>query len=163
MCANAQLDVKILDGNDKLTHLYTGMPTYDLFKALAEYLEPKAVDMIAWNSGQRKELDTKGKQGGSRCFRSMSVANQLFSVLIRLRLGLLVADVCVRFKISEGTYNRLFTTWICFLAKELKLLFSFPSCKQVDEWMLDPLRSTSPTQEQLLTVMRSNANGHQVL
>ena len=38
LCANAQLDVKILDGNDKLTRLYTGLPTYGLFKALAEYL-----------------------------------------------------------------------------------------------------------------------------
>ena len=81
LCANAQLDVKILDGNDKLTRLYTGLPTYDLFKALAEYLESKAVDMIAWNSGQTKELDTKGKQGGSCCFRSMSVANKLFLCL----------------------------------------------------------------------------------
>ena len=135
MCANPQLDIKILDGNDKLTRLYTGLPTYGTFKAFSEYLEPKAMDMIAWSSGQTKELDTKGKQGGSRCFRGMSVANQLFSVLIRLRLGLLVADVCVRFKISEGTYSRLFTTWVCLLAKELKLLFPFPSHKQVDEWM----------------------------
>lgn len=122
-------------GNDKLTRLYTGMPTSDSFMALVEYLEPKAQDMIAWNSSQTKELDLNGKQGGTRCFRGMSVANQLFSVLIRLRLGLLVADVCVRFGISEGTYSRLFTTWICFLSKELKLLFPFPSRKQIDEWM----------------------------
>ena len=40
----------------------------------------------------------------------MSVANQLFSVVIRLRLGLLVADVCVRYGVSEGTYSRVFTT-----------------------------------------------------
>ena len=57
----------------------------------------------------------------------MSVANQPFSVQIRLRLGLLVADVCVRFGVNEGTYSRLFTTWICFLSKELKLLFPFPT------------------------------------
>ena len=66
----------------------------------------------------------------------MSIANQLFSVLIRLRLiGLLVADVCVHFKISESMYCRLFTTWIYFLSKELCLLFPFPTRQQVDNWM----------------------------
>ena len=72
-----------------------------------------------------KELDSKGRQGGSWCFHSMSVANQLFSVLIHFRLGLLVADVSVRFGVSEDTYSHLFTTWICFLSKELKLLISY--------------------------------------
>lgn len=122
LCANGQLDVKILARNDKLTHLYTGSPTYDVFIALVEYLEPKVRDMIAWNSSKTKELDSQGKQGGSQCFHGMSVANQLFSVLIYLRLGsLVVVDVCVHFGVSEGTYSRLFTTWICFLSKELKL------------------------------------------
>ena len=110
LCACVQLDVKILASNDKLTRLYKDLPTYDAFMALVAYLEPKARDMVAWNSSHTKELDLKGRQGGSRCFHSMSVANQLFSVVICLRLGLLVADVCVHFGISEGTYSRLFTT-----------------------------------------------------
>ena len=135
MKARAELQVEILVGDDKLTQLYTSLPMYNSFKELVEYLEPKAVDMIAWNSSQTKELYLKGKQGGSRCFHGMFVANQLFCVLIRLRLGLSVGDVCVRFKISEGTCSCLFTTWICFLAKELRLLFSFPSRKQIDDWM----------------------------
>ena len=91
--------------------------------------------MIAWNSSKTKELNSSGKQSGLRCFSGMSIANQLFSVLIRLRLGLLVADVCVHFKISESMYCRLFTTWICFLSKELRLLFPFPTHQQVDNWM----------------------------
>ena len=63
------------------------------------------------------------------------MANQLLSVLVRLRLGLVAADVCVCFKLSEGTYSCLFTSWICFLSKELRLLFPFPSRAQVDECM----------------------------
>ena len=65
----------------------------------------------------------------------MSVANQLFSVIICLRLGLLVADVCECFGVSEGTYNCLFTTWICFVSEELKLLFSLLTCRKIDELM----------------------------
>ena len=129
------LDVTVLKDHNKLTRLYTGMPTYDSFLAIVDYLEPKAKEMIAWNSSKTKELDISGKQSGPRCFSGMSIANQLFSVLIRLRLGLLAADVCVRFKISESMYCRLFTTWICFLSKELRLLFPFPTSQQVDNWM----------------------------
>ena len=129
------LDVAVLKGNDKLVHLYTGLPMYDSFMAFVEYSEPKASEMISWNCRKTKELTVKGKQSGSRCFSSMSIANQLFSVLIRLRLGLLVANVCFRFKISEGLYSRLFSTWVCFLSKELRLLFPFPSREQINSWM----------------------------
>ena len=38
-----------------------------MHQGTGEYLELKAVDMIAWNSSRTKELDLKGKQGGS-CF-----------------------------------------------------------------------------------------------
>ena len=65
----------------------------------------------------------------------MSVGNQLFAVLIRLRRGLESLDVCIRFKISETTYSRMFTTWILFLSKELRALFPFPSRQQVVQWM----------------------------
>ena len=41
----AEFDVKILANNDKLTHLYTGLPMYSSFVALVDYFE-KA--MVAW-------------------------------------------------------------------------------------------------------------------
>ena len=41
----------ILKGNDKRTWFYTGMPTYDLFAALVD-LEPKALQLTAWRSGE---------------------------------------------------------------------------------------------------------------
>ena len=127
----AQLDASMLD--DKLACLYTGFPTLNSFTAFVNYLEPKARNMVVWNSKRTKEFDVQGKQGRSQCFQDISVANQLLSVFVRLRLGLVAADVCVCFKLSEVTYSRLFTTWICFLSKELRLLFPFPSRAQVDE------------------------------
>ena len=147
MSTGTALDVTILKNNNKLTRFYTGMPSYDSFLAIVDYLEPKAKEMIGWNSSKTKELNISGKQCVPRCFSSMSIANQLFSVLIRLRLGLLAADVSMRFKISESTYCRLFTTWICFLSKELRLLFLFPTRQQVDDWMPRSFISTFPIHE----------------
>jgi len=129
--AAAEFDVRVLADDDKRTCFYTGLPTYSLFMSLVEYLEPKAKSMIPWNSGRTQE----DRGTSSRAFNSISVANQLFSVLIRLRLGLVVADVCFRFNFSDATYSRLFSTWICFLSKELRLLFPFPTRKQIDDWM----------------------------
>ena len=125
-----QLDVSML--NEKLAQLYTSFPTLTSFLA---FVEPKARNMVVWNSSKTKELNVQGKQGGNRSFHGISLANQLLYVLIPLRLELVAADVCARFKLSEGTYSRLFTTWICFLSKEPRLLFPFPSREQVDEWM----------------------------
>ena len=73
----------------------------------------------------------------------MSVANQLFSVVICLRLGLLVADVCVHFGVSEGTYSCLFTTWIYFLLKSSNF-FPFPTRRQIDEWKQRSLKKNFP-------------------
>ena len=104
----------VLKGSGKLTRFYTGLPTYDVFLALVEYLEPKALQLRAWRSS---ETNTSSNTDGlcqrgstSRCFTNLSVGNQLFAVLIRLRRGLESLDVCTRFKISETTYSRMFTT-----------------------------------------------------
>ena len=129
----------VLEGNDKVTRFYTGLPTYGMFLALVEYLEPKALQLRAWRSSETSTsnaVDGLCQRGSSsRCFTSLSVANQLFAVLIRLRRGLDSLDVCIRFKISETTYSRMFTTWILFLSKELRALFPFPSRQQVVQWM----------------------------
>ena len=129
----------VLMGNDKITRFYTGMPTYDTFLALVEYLEPKALQLRSWRSGETSTSNTMdgSHQKGSFSLTSLSIANQLFAVLIRLRRGLDSLDVCIyiRFKISETTYSRMFTTWILFLLKELRILFPFPSRKQTVQWM----------------------------
>ena len=42
----------VLKGNDRLTRFHTGMPSYDLYLALAEYLKPKALQLRAWRSSE---------------------------------------------------------------------------------------------------------------
>ena len=107
----------VLEGNDKLTRFYTGMPTYESFMAFSNYLEPKALHLQAWRGSETSDdrsTESSLQRKPFRCFSSLSVCNQMFAVLIRLRRGLESLDVCTRFKISEATYSRMFTTWIIF-------------------------------------------------
>ena len=54
---------------------------------------------------------------------------------MHLRLSVPTLDISTRLDISEATYSRLFATWIPFLAKELNLLFPFPSQALTDSWV----------------------------
>ena len=86
----------VLKGNDKVTRFYTRMPTYGTFLALVEYLEPKALQLRAWRSSETSTsnaMDVSCQRGSSSRFTSLSVANQLFAVLIQLRRGLDSLDV----------------------------------------------------------------------
>ena len=127
-----EFDVQMLKDNNKLTRFYTGLPTYDIFLGLVDYLKPIVKVMRSWKGSS---TNMEEKQHGLQCFSNLSVANQLFSILIRLRLGLLITDVSTRFKIPEATYSHMFTTWICLLSKELHQMFPFPSREQVSQWM----------------------------
>ena len=74
----------------------------------------------------------------------MSLQDQLFAVLVRIRLGLSGADAAARFHMPEASYSRLFTTWIIFLEKELTLLFPWPSRARIQFFMPAQFRRKFP-------------------
>ena len=87
------------------------------------FLRPKAEQKKYWSGPSTdKSSDRKRASTGSLDF-----INQLFAVLVRLRIGLLTSDIAERFQISEGTFSKYFSTWICLLWQELKCLNPFPS------------------------------------
>ena len=69
--------------DNKNFHFYTGLPSYGHFEALLEYLDPGAegenVKQCYYHS------KTTGLKSG--CIHKLSVEDELFSVLIRLKLG----------------------------------------------------------------------------
>ena len=50
----------VLEGNDKLTHYYTGLPTYDSFAAFVQYLAPKVVALTPWNGSNTRDIPQSG-------------------------------------------------------------------------------------------------------
>ena len=51
---------------------------------------------------------------------------ELFMVLVGLRVGLTVTDLSLRFGISEFSVSKIFTSWINLLYFHLKDLFEMP-------------------------------------
>jgi hypothetical protein len=108
---------------------YTGLPNYYSLLAFHEYLEPKVDKLQYWRKrnlpdSQPYQADDKKKPGPQR---HVSSINELFMVLIRIRVGLFVQDIADRFGISKGHFSKIVCTWINFLYFELKHLFPFPS------------------------------------
>ncbi|CAG2195836.1 unnamed protein product [Mytilus edulis] len=136
--------------NDENVQFYTGLPNIATFNALLEYLRPKAERLTYWRG---KQTSTTGHIGNRGRVRSLSIDNEFFAVLVRLRLGLLVEDIAARFAISKTHFSKLFNTWIRFLRLELELLFPFPSREQVNEHMPPSFAKLSDKHGPLINIL----------
>lgn len=120
------------DDARKFKH-YTGLPNYEVFCVLCEYLKPKALRLRWWRGSETMQALCKpckeSKKSKTACQRQarckLSVEEQFFLVLVRLRTSASVLDLSHRASISPSTFSKLFTTWINFLAYELKLFMAF--------------------------------------
>jgi len=67
----------MLEGNDKLTRYYTGLPTYNNFAAFVEYLTPKAVALTPWNGSNTRDIIPQSDVHTTQPFAGLSIADQL--------------------------------------------------------------------------------------
>ena len=77
--------------------------------------------------------------------RGLTLMDEFFLVLVRLKVGLFVNDLADRFHISPGYVSKIFTTWINFLYHELPQLFPFPSQSMVRKYMPEQFKQYPTT------------------
>ena len=122
---------------------YTGFPNYESLISVFKYFEPKFQRVHYWTGPKTFETIKEQLQYQSAdMFRSkpgrkrtLSLLEEFFIVLLRLKVGLFVGDIADRYHISSGHVSKIFTTWINFLYHELPLLFPFPSQAMVRKYM----------------------------
>ena len=117
--------------SDANVQFYTGLPNVATFNGLFSYLEPKAKKLTYWqgsiaSSNVRSDV-AKGPA------RKLTLKNEFFAVLVRLKVGLFGVDISSRFDISVSLFSKIFNTWIRFLSLELELLCPYPTADQVQE------------------------------
>ena len=75
------------------------------------------------SSSSTVEMQCKSNKGRKR---SLSPLEEVFLILVRLRLGLFEQDIAYRFGISQSTVSRIFCTWINLLYVQLKEIPIWP-------------------------------------
>lgn len=94
--------------DDSKTRFYTGLPLFAVFMWLFSILRPKAERMKYW-SGPNTDQSSDRKRASAG---SLDLIDQLFGVLMRLRVRLLTSDIAERFQISESTVSKYFSSCI---------------------------------------------------
>ncbi|XP_044303880.1 uncharacterized protein LOC123032220 isoform X2 [Varanus komodoensis] len=105
-----------IKGHSKWLRFYTGFDEYSRLAAFLDFL-----------------LDGKGSPENSP-HSALSPENQLFLVLVRLRLGLLLQDVAFRFHISESTASRYWLSWMEIMEQRMRQIPVACSRRYVDSF-----------------------------
>lgn len=130
--------------SDRQTRFYTGLPTREVFDTLFAELYPKVSKLRYWHSTRvtcnrvRKFLKSPKKFGPKRI---LTAKDEFLLTLMKLRLGLLNEDLGDRFGVSMATVSRILTTWIKFLAGELKCLIYHPAMEEVSSFIPPSFKS----------------------
>lgn len=69
------------------------------------------------------------------CKKSLRLIDQFLMTLMRLKLGLVLADLSFRFSVSTATCSRIINKWIDYLHVHLSFLIYWPTRNQIDNSM----------------------------
>ncbi|KAG8434046.1 hypothetical protein GDO86_012421 [Hymenochirus boettgeri] len=112
----------------KWVRFYTG---FDGYEQLSKFLEFLTADQKLCLGKIRRRTEV-GPQN------ALSLEDQLFLVLTRLRLGLLLQDLAFRFRVSESTVSRYWLNWTELLEARLTQVPILYSSRYVD--LFEPKR-----------------------
>lgn len=93
--------VQMIQGNDKTTHFYTGLPTWGMFLHIFAFLSAHVTPS-----------------------RSMIIEDEM---LVRLQLGFLMQDLAYRLKVSLTVASRVCQKWLDVMFEQLAFLIAMPT------------------------------------
>ncbi|XP_066918246.1 uncharacterized protein [Clytia hemisphaerica] len=115
--ANGKIEqLTFLDYSEKTLKFYTGLPNIQVF------------EIIFASCCEHIYHDNRNK---------LTKRQEIFMVLMRLRLGLLEDDLAFRFGIDQSNVSRILNKWLCVLSQRLSFLITWPE--------RDQLRKTMPS------------------
>ena len=98
--------VKRFQGSDKDFRFYTGLPTYNIFLCLFNFIAPLLSHLYIIRSDTKHD-HTSTPRPYKPVPRALQPIDELFMVLVRLRLALLEQDLSHRFMVSISTVSRI--------------------------------------------------------
>ena len=99
---------------------YTDIGSYELFTAVLDYLQPDVQSLNYWGSTVKEhDIVRAMKRGRSR---TLSIEEEFFLVLTRLKCAFPIEDFSVRFNMSTSNFSRILFTWFHFLHIKFRAL-----------------------------------------
>jgi hypothetical protein len=132
------LSIESIKEDDRTFQFYTNFPNYAVFSALVEYLSGRAKGNLTYWRGPNDTLkfqhfsESMSSRPGPQ--RKLSFDEEFFLVLVKLKTGLFNKDLAFRLNVSEGLVSQVLSTWLNFLAQELKLLFEMAKVDHEDAY-----------------------------
>ena len=129
---SCSVSLAALKGDDEKFKHFTGLPNYAVFRALLRYLTRKAKRLVWWRGSQTAQAVRKYRSGtaarrlGRPKIMRLSLEQQFFLVLRRLRTAASVVELSHSAGIPRSQFSKMFTTWINFLDFELRALHKLP-------------------------------------
>ena len=118
------LHLKGIGDDDNKVRFYTGFATLSALMVCFNFLGESVNKLHYWASTSGAvEAQTKSSKGRKRILPPLE---EFFLVLVCLRLGLLEQDLAYRFRISQSTVSRIFSTWINLLYLQFKQIPIWP-------------------------------------
>ncbi|CAN7995181.1 unnamed protein product [Ixodes pacificus] len=110
---------------------YTGLPSYGKFMSLWSFLKPgeDGENVKVWATTYSGKVTKAGR------LSILSSKDQLFLLLVRLRLGLFERDLAYRFRVSTATVSKICITWISYLYLHLGQIPLWLTREEVDDSM----------------------------
>ena len=148
----SQFGITRFQDSDSDINFYTGFPNYQTLLACYNFLNPgeNGENIVYVNSATEdlefpSSINVDGSQGnkpGRR--RKLSTLDELFMVLVRMRLGLFELDLAHRFCVHVSTVNRICISWINFLYFKIGYLNIWPDRETIDKAMPQSFKDKYP-------------------
>ena len=152
-CANLEKRIFTVDNftSDEDITFYTGFPSYDVFMATYNYLNPgqNGENIRFWRSVSNDvdpeyyEREPELGVGPGRP-RTLNAKEEFFLVMCRLRQGFPERHLGHLFDISQSTVSRIVISWVNFMYSRFGQLNIWPSRKVVNDNMPQDFKGKYP-------------------
>ena len=142
MCFSAEN----FNDQDQLIRFYTGIVNWTVFLQLFNFIVSRCKDMKYWRSDVNADENHQHEPDQLRQGRprSLSMLDEYFLTLVRLRHAFPEEHLAYLFKVSRSTVSRIFLSWINLLYFELGFIPIWQSKDLIEETMPIPFKERYP-------------------
>ena len=140
-----KFSIERVKDDDKLVSFYTGFSSYLMFLACFNFLKRSAEVMRGWKGSATcpDDVDQHGQKPARKS--KLSLEEQFFLVMVRLRLGLFEVDLADRFGVHPSTVSRIIITWLNLMYVKFQQLPAWLSRRKINRLMPPCFKKWYPT------------------